>query len=112
MKKVMIVMMCVCLIAAIAYGYQRTSYEQTADAVVCGKVCKLTSVGVITDGTNDAKIVIYDNATEASGRVIWEMTVIGAGNFGGRYWEPALQVKNGIFVDVSGTGASYVVDVF
>jgi hypothetical protein len=86
------------------------SGEKTADAVISAATCYISSIQVITDGTNDAKVILYDNASAASGTVICELTVSGSANFGGRYWNPRRLCINGIFADVTGTGASYIID--
>ena len=86
-----------------------SSGEQTADAQIATGNGFLTAVQVITDGTNDAKIIIYDN-TAASGKVLNEFTINGGSHFGGR--EPLFppEFHNGLRVDVSGTGASYILE--
>lgn len=86
------------------------SGEKTSDAAVVATSCKITSLGVFTDGTNDAKVVLYDNASAASGAVIWECTVNGGDHYGGRDWNFPRLCFNGIYADVTGTGASYIVE--
>lgn len=100
-----------CCGAAHAEGaLAKTSYEKTADAVIVASACYITAVQVITDGSNAARVIIYDNASAASGNVITEITVAGADNYGGRVWQMPVECKNGIYADVNGTGASYVVE--
>lgn len=85
------------------------SGEQTADALIYTGRCALASILIITDGSNNAKVVIYDGTT-ASGTVIYETTVLSTDHYGGRNWTFPVQVAQGIYVDVTGTGASYIVE--
>ena len=113
MKKLAIVLT-VLLIAATAFGagFQgaKSSGEKTSDAAVVASGGFLTSVYVITDGSNNAKVIIYDNASAASGTVLLEMTVIASDQYGGRSWVFPAEFYNGIYVDVTGTGASYIIE--
>lgn len=86
------------------------SGEQTADKAVCGVRCAITAIYIITDGTNDAKLVIYDNASAGSGTVVHEQTVKGSDHYGGLVLPFPKQMENGIYCDVTGTGASYIID--
>ena len=84
--------------------------EKTADFAALAGPGYLTAVQIITDGTNNAKVILYDNASAAAGKVIFEATISGASHFGGRVFVPPVEVYNGIYADVSGTGASYIVE--
>ena len=111
MKNFILALAILFLTCTFAYGFESSisSGEKTSDAQVAIGNGAITAFEVITDGTNDAKIIIYDN-TAASGKVLNEMTVIGGAHFGGR--EPMFppEFYTGIYVDVSGTGASYIVE--
>lgn len=69
----------------------------------------LTGCLIVTNGTNDADIIVYDNATTASGTILWQGKVAGASNFGGATWEIPVRYNNGIYVNVTGTGATYII---
>jgi len=88
----------------------QTSGEQTSDAAIVASGCYLSAIWAITDGTNNAKVIIYDNASAASGTVVGELTIVGASHFGGRDWLYPIVMRNGIYVDVTGTGASYIIE--
>ena len=88
----------------------QSSGEKTVDFAALAGPGYLTAVEVITDGTNDAKVILYDHATAASGKVIFEATITGASHYGGRVFVPPVEVYNGVYADVSGTGASYIVE--
>jgi hypothetical protein len=87
----------------------KSSGEQTASGIVLNDTGWITGIEIITDGTNDGKAIVYDN-TSAAAPVICEITVVGTDHYGGRNWIPPCRMKNGIYVAVTGTGASYVVD--
>jgi hypothetical protein len=89
-----------------------TSGEKTADAAITATGGYITGITVITDGTNDAKAIIYDNASAASGTVIEEITIMGSANFGGRNFVYPVQFTNGLYLDISGTGASCIIEYF
>jgi len=83
------------------------------DGVVIASNSQLRGVVVLTDGTNDATVIIYDSKTEASGNELFKITVSGAENIGGIV-NLKVKAENGIFISISGTGAEaivYFVDV-
>lgn len=86
-----------------------SSGEQTTTKCVITGPCKMSGLGIITDGTNTAKVII-DDSTDGSGTVNWEQSVVGANHYGGRNWTDPLEFDNGIYVTVSGTGASYFIE--
>jgi len=93
---------------ALDYRGAKCSGEQTSDQKIYGANCLLTGVLIITDGTNSAKVVVKDSTT-ATGTVVAEFTVAGSSYFGGGTWEVPVEMHSGIYCDVTGTGASYVV---
>lgn len=93
--------------------YARTSYEITSSAAINAGVCRLTSVLVITDGTNAAVVILYDKPTAtgiAAGNKLGEWTVPGASLYGGRNWTVPVICQEGIYCTISGTGASAIVE--
>lgn len=114
MKKILIYLLAIflCFVPPLwAFEHSISSGEKTADAVICNKPCFITAVEIITDGTNDARLILYDSALEStSEKVVFEMTVIGISHFGGR--EPAFPpfCRSGLYADVNGTGASYIIE--
>jgi hypothetical protein len=91
----------------------KTSYEKTVDATIYSGPCLLTSILIITDGTNAATVILYD-LTSSSGagatNKLWEGTIAGATGYGGRNWTAPVRCTTGIYADVTGTGASYIVE--
>lgn len=84
-----------------------TSDLKSADAVICAKPCTLVSATVLTDGTNAATLVLYDNASSAAGTVLAKVKVAGANLMG--FVVPLARAEKGIYADVTGTGAEFVI---
>lgn len=81
---------------------------QTADGQIYTGRGTLNALTVITDGTNDASVVLYDN-TAASGTVLAKISCDGTNNSEFQGWNLAVRCVNGIYADVTGTGAGYIV---
>jgi hypothetical protein len=85
-----------------------TSGIKTASAIICTESALFYGVEIITDGTNAATIIVY-NSQDATGPVLFKGTVPGSSNFGGSTYETPVRAGAGIYVAISGTGASCVV---
>lgn len=70
--------------------------------------CWFAGIEIVTDGTNPATATVYDEIG-ASGTELFKGTVAGASNFDSITFEHPVRVDNGIYVELSGTGASYIV---
>jgi hypothetical protein len=88
--------------------FSTSSGEQTATKQIHAYQCAMSALLVITDGTNNAKVIIRDGG--AAGTVKWEQTVIGTNHYGGKDWAFPVKFDTDIHVTVSGTGASYIVE--
>ena len=88
------------------------SGEKTASAVAYNGQCWIAALEVITDGTNDATVILYDSCEGENGDKIWEVVVSGVDHYGGRSWAMPRRCKNGIYAAVSGTGASFILEYF
>lgn len=87
-----------------------SSGRKTADAAIAARPCLLKSVILEGDGTNACNVTLYDNASAASGTVLAKVLLQASGptcivfdSAGG------VEASNGIFADVTGTGAAYIV---
>lgn len=69
----------------------------------------LASVIVKTDGINDATAVVYDS-TSAAGKIVREFKVKAEENFGGNALNFPIYLENGLYVSLTGAGASYIID--
>lgn len=97
-------------LAAMRVQGSEGSGELISDTAIQTVPCYITSVLIITDGTNDAILILYDNPAAATGTVRFEMTVKGADNYGGYSWNFPKYFYTGIYGDIEGTGASFIVE--
>src|SRR5882757_9804218 len=77
----------------------------TASAVVSDHKDYLNGVLITTDGTNAATVIVYDNASAASGKILAKGVVAGATNQFHIAYHRGLQASNGLYVSIAGTGA-------
>lgn len=83
------------------------SGEITSDGQVFTGPGALTDILIITDGTNDATVTLWDN-TSAAAPKLWEGKVKGADNYGGRNWSRPRLYTTGVYADLTGTDASCI----
>lgn len=82
--------------------------EQTSDGILFNGRTLLDGVMVITDGTNPATVILYDN-TAASGTKVFEAVVAGANNAELFSFNNSIKCDTGLYLDISGTGASCII---
>lgn len=87
----------------------RSSGLKTADAVIATGRNRINAVTLITDGTNAANVIVYDNASAASGVVLAKVSASGAQNTMHVIFENPVVAEDGVYADVTGTGAGYIV---
>ncbi len=111
MKKAWVALLILLFASSIAMAakYAESSGEQTATGVIYNGECELTAVEVITGGTTDVKVIIYD-ALSTDGKVVFEMTVTGSSHYGGRLFIPAVYMNTGIYAVLSGADGSFIVE--
>jgi len=81
--------------------------EKSASALIFTGPCLLGGVKIITDGTNDATVKVYDALT-ATGDPVDSWVVTGGNNYGGtQYGYTPVTLSTGLYISVSGTGAKY-----
>jgi hypothetical protein len=86
-----------------------SSGEKTSDAQIRTGKAAITSVMLITDGTNAATITIHDGTSNAA-KKIGEFKCDGSDYYAGWVWDVPVYMGTGIYVDVTGTGASYIIE--
>jgi dienelactone hydrolase len=86
-----------------------TSGLKTADAAIAVGVNRVNTLTILTDGTNAATVVLYDNPSAASGTVLAKGICIGADRTLHMVFENPVKASTGIYADVTGTGAEYIV---
>lgn len=100
-----------CFSAQPTFSFSRGEQTVASNATVQHDTGKSALAGIIimTDGSNDCKVIIYDGTT-TSGTVKYETTVKGADHYGGRIWVFPLAINTGIYVVASGSGGSYILE--
>jgi len=87
----------------------RSSGLKTADAVIQTGRNRINAITLLGDGTNAASVIVYDNASAASGVVLAKVTALAATRFTHVLFENPVVAEDGIYADVSGTGAEYII---
>lgn len=82
---------------------------KTADAVISAGRNRINAITLLGDGTNAASLILYDNASEASGVVLAKVTQLATARLTHILFDNPVFAENGIYADVTGTGAEYIV---
>lgn len=80
-----------------------------SSGIVMGVPVLLTDLAVYTNGSADATVILYDSNTTATGTVIGKVVVLGASINGGMFIPIPVKTSKGIYISISGTGASAIV---
>lgn len=88
-----------------------SSDRRTADAAITAIGGYLHGVMLENDGTNASSVIIYDNATAASGVILAKVLLPASSTVLNYYvtFNHPITANKGIFADVTGTGAAYIV---
>lgn len=88
-----------------------SSDRKTADAAITAIGGYLHGIMLENDGTNACNVIIYDNATAASGLILAKVALPASSTILTQYvtFNNPVSANKGIFVDVTGTGAAYIV---
>ena len=80
----------------------------SASETLLGINGQLYGLQVLTDGTNDAEAVVYDE-TSATGLELWRQPVTGADKIGGFLLSipGGIKFNTGLHITISGTGAKF-----
>lgn len=90
----------------------KSSGRRTADAAILARPGRLTGLVLEGDGTNAASVIIYDNASAASGTELYKLMLKASSNdliLTAVLPEGGIECFNGLYADVTGTGAAYIV---
>ena len=93
--------------------YCTGTYELITSTQISTKPGAVVSIEVLTDGSNDATGILYD--VDAVGDIaatnkLQEIVVKSGMIFGGRTWEIPRRFGVGLYLALSGTGASAIVE--
>jgi len=86
-----------------------SSGEKTADGVIVAYGTLLCGVNIITNASVDATVILYDNASAASGTKVFEGGCVGADLNKTVWFDRPIRCKNGLYLDIGGTGASAII---
>ena len=89
-------------------GGYKSSGEITSSSAAASVPAKLGGLLILTDGTNDATVILYD-AASATGTKLWEAKVPASDEYGGCMFPEPIEAMIGIWAELSGTGASCIV---
>ena len=89
----------------------RSLGEFTATGAAYASRTLLAGVALITDGTNPCDIVIHDNDSAAAGTKVFESGIAGSDRGRVVTFSNPIKCENGLYVTVTGTGASCIVYV-
>jgi len=87
----------------------RSSGLKTTDSAIAVGRNRINAITLIADGTNAASVVVYDNATTTSGTVLGKVTAVSGQGTVHVIFENPVIAENGVYADVTGTGAAYIV---
>lgn len=87
----------------------RSSGLKTSDASIATGKNRINAITLLGDGTNAASLIVYDNASAASGLVLAKVTALATARLTHIIFENPVYAENGIYADVTGTGAEYIV---
>jgi hypothetical protein len=90
-------------------SYGQSSGLKASSAIISANTSYLIGLNIVSDGTNTATVIVYDNASAASGTAVVKALIPGAvGSDYFHFAEPII-CNNGIYVSISGTGAAAIV---
>lgn len=69
---------------------------------------RVNAITILTDGTNAATVSLYDN-TSAANKIAIQGKCLGANLVNHMIFENPVLFENGIYADVTGTGATFIV---
>jgi len=85
-----------------------SSGVKTEDTLIYTGRNRVNAITIMTDGTNAATVSLYDN-TSAAGTIRVKGSCVGANLTSHILFENPVLFENGIYADVTGTGATFIV---
>mgnify|MGYP003590435387 CR=1 FL=1 len=89
-------------------GTSISSGVKSADALIATGRNRVNAITVLTDGTNSATLDVRDGTT-VSGTIKITGKCVGASLINHIIFENPVLFENGIYGDVTGTGATYII---
>lgn len=100
-------------VAIAGYFASTSSGELTTDQAVVTGAGQLSGVIILTNGASDATVILYNNTTitgATAAQKVFEMKVTSTDNYGGRNWAYPVKFTTGLALDITGTGASCIIE--
>lgn len=88
--------------------YITSSDLKSADAAIVTQSGVLYGV-TLMPGSSDSSVVLYDNASAASGVVLAKVTCLANTKSDAVIFNQPIAFNNGVYADVTGTSAAYIV---
>ena len=110
MKRLALSILLVLLLAFVCVSSAADHYTTTrltADGVITNQPALWYGILIETDGTNNVTLVLYNSKSGATNEVIGKMIVAGSNYYGGVAYPFGIICSEGIFADVTGTGAAF-----
>lgn len=82
---------------------------KSADAAICLIPAAVTALTLVSDGTNACSVVVYDDTASATGTVLAKAVLAAGEGTVHLHWDAPVQGSHGLYADVTGTGAGYIV---
>lgn len=90
-------------------GQSISSDEKNANAVIAKGKNYLRGATLLTDGSNTATLIVYDNTT-TSGTILHKVVVVAPADRNNvTLFEYPVKAETGLSAAVTGTGATYIV---
>lgn len=119
MKRVLLATLMIVLIAVPSMAfkppgdeYSFSSGQQTADAAIVSGTGFLYGIIAVTDGTNAATVVVYDNTAASGTKLVpdWPVTTSATDRIQYLPINPPVTFQDGVYVDITSAGTfKYVV---
>ena len=85
-----------------------SSGTKEADGQVVARDAQLIGVTILTNGSADATVELHAG-TDTEGKKLFHGLVVGANKFGAFFLPVAVYAPDGIYLNITGTGASCIV---
>ena len=99
-------------VAIAGYLAATSQGESTADGAIVTGAGQLASVTILTNGSSDATVILYNNTTitgATTAQKVFEMKVAAASNGDHFPFPYPVKFTTGLALDITGTGASCIV---
>lgn len=90
----------------------KSSGEISSSAAVKASSGWVGGIIILTDGTNDATVILYDDPDSANGTKLFEAKIAGGDNYGGAMFPLPLEFTTGCWAEISGSGSPSCIVIY